>query len=138
MASQLDTTLPTVVIDEAYYDRLESLALGGMERSLAAAERLLEELERAEVLPSEQVPANVVNIGSKMIYRDEDTGQNHSAVLVFPGEADISQQRISVLTPVGAALIGLSEGQSINWLSRDGRERRLTVLEVKPTEEERS
>jgi len=138
MASQLDTTLPTVVIDEAYYDRLESLALGGMERSLAAAERLLEELERAEVLPSEQVPANVVNIGSKVIYRDEDTGQNHSAVLVFPGEADISQQRISVLTPVGAALIGLSEGQSINWLSRDGRERRLTVLEVKPTEEERS
>ena len=138
MASQLDTTLPTVVIDEAYYDRLESLALGGMERSLAAAERLLEELERAEVLPSEQVPANVVNIGSKVIYRDEDTGQNHSAVLVFPGEADISQQRISVLTPVGAAPIGLSEGQSINWLSRDGRERRLTVLEVKPTEEERS
>ena len=138
MASQLDTTLPTVVIDEAYYDRLESLALGGMERSLAAAERLLEELERAEVLPSEQVPANVVNIGSKVIYRDEDTGQNHSAVLVFPGEADISQQRISVLTPVGAALIGLSEGQSINWLSRNGRERRLTVLEVKPTEEERS
>lgn len=138
MASQLDTTLPTVVIDEAYYDRLESLALGGMERSLAAAERLLEELERAEVLPSEQVPANVVNIGSKVIYRDEDTGQNHSAVLVFPGEADISQQRISVLTPVGAALIGLSEGQSINWLSRDGKERRLTVLEVKPTEEERS
>ena len=138
MASQLDTTLATVVIDEAYYDRLESLALGGMERSLAAAERLLEELERAEVLPSEQVPANVVNIGSKVIYRDEDTGQNHSAVLVFPGEADISQQRISVLTPVGAALIGLSEGQSINWLSRDGRERRLTVLEVKPTEEERS
>lgn len=130
--TDLDTALPTVVIDEAYYDRLESLAVGGMERAQAAAERLLEELERAEVLPSEEIPATVVNIGSEVVYRDDESERNHTACLVFPAEADISRQRISVLTPVGAALIGLSEGQSISWLSRDGKERRLTVLEVRP------
>ena len=132
--SDLEIALPTVVIDEAYYDRLESLAVGGMERAQAAAERLLEELERAEVLPSEEVPASVVNIGSQVVYRDDESERSHTACLVFPAEADISRQRISVLTPVGAALIGLSEGQSISWLSRDGKERRLTVLEVKPPE----
>ena len=132
--SSVDTALPTVVIDEAYYDRLESLALGGMERAQAAAERLLEELERAEVLPSEEVPQNVVNIGSEVTYSDDEGDRSHTVCLVFPAEADISQNRISVLTPVGAALIGLSEGQSITWLSRDGKERRLTVLEVKPPE----
>ena len=132
--SSVDTALPTVVIDEAYYDRLESLAMGGMERAQAAAERLLEELERAEVLPSEKVPQNVVNIGSEVTYSDDEGDRSHTVCLVFPAEADISQNRISVLTPVGAALIGLSEGQSITWLSRDGKERRLTVLEVKPPE----
>jgi len=131
MASYPETILPSLVIDEAYYERLESLAIGGTERALEAAERLLEEIERAEVLPSEQVPPTVVNIGSEVTYRDEDTGQSHAACVVFPAEADISQHRISVLTPVGAALIGLSEGQSIGWLSRDGKERRLTVLAVK-------
>lgn len=132
--TDIETALPTVVIDEAYYDRLESLAVGGIERAQAAAERLLEELERAEVLPSDQMPASVVNIGSEVTYLDEDTGKSHKASLVFPAEADISRQRISVLTPVGAALIGLSEGQSISWLSRDGKERRLTVQEVKRAE----
>lgn len=132
--SSVDTALPTVIIDEAYYDRLESLAMGGMERAQAAAERLLEELERAEVLPSEEVPQNVVNIGSEVTYSDDEGDRSHTVCLVFPAEADISQNRISVLTPVGAALIGLSEGQSITWLSRDGKERRLTVLEVKPPE----
>jgi regulator of nucleoside diphosphate kinase len=50
--------------------------------------------------------------------------------LVYPGEADIGQGRISVLTPVGAALIGLSKGQSIDWATRTGETRRLTVIEV--------
>jgi regulator of nucleoside diphosphate kinase len=52
--------------------------------------------------------------------------------LVFPGQADIAAARISVVTPIGAAPIGLSEGQSIAWSTRDGRERRLTVLAVEP------
>ena len=51
--------------------------------------------------------------------------------LVYPGEADIEQGKISILTPIGAALIGLSKGQSIDWATRTGEIRRLTVLEVR-------
>jgi regulator of nucleoside diphosphate kinase len=51
---------------------------------------------------------------------------------VYPGEADIAQNRVSILTPIGAALIGLSVGQSIAWSARDGRQQVLTVLSVEP------
>jgi regulator of nucleoside diphosphate kinase len=50
--------------------------------------------------------------------------------LVYPAEADIEAGRISILTPIGAGLIGLREGQSILWPDREGRERRLTVVRV--------
>jgi regulator of nucleoside diphosphate kinase len=56
-----------------------------------------------------------------------DDGRERSVVLVYPGQADIGVGRISILTPIGTALIGLSEGQSITWTTRDGRRRRLTV-----------
>jgi regulator of nucleoside diphosphate kinase len=51
---------------------------------------------------------------------------------VFPGDADISTNRVSVLTPIGTALLGLSTGQSIRWKTRDGREQELTVIGVEP------
>jgi regulator of nucleoside diphosphate kinase len=59
-----------------------------------------------------------------------DAGQRR-VTLVYPVEADIAEGRISILTPIGAALIGLSQGQSIAWTARDGRRHRLTVLEVR-------
>jgi regulator of nucleoside diphosphate kinase len=70
-------------------------------------------------------------MGSTVQFKSDD-GQQRRVILVFPGEADISQGKISVLTPVGAALIGLSEGQSIMWTTRDGRDQQLTVLAVEP------
>jgi regulator of nucleoside diphosphate kinase len=69
-------------------------------------------------------------MGSTVLFRSDD-GQHRRVTLVFPGEADISRDRISILTPIGIALIGLSEGQSITWVTRDGRERGLTVLSVR-------
>ena len=59
-----------------------------------------------------------------------DGAEPRTVRLVYPGEADIEQGRISVLTPVGAALIGLTAGQSIEWTDRDGKSRSLSVLEV--------
>lgn len=51
-----------------------------------------------------------------------------TTTLVFPGDADISEEKVSVLTPIGTALLGLSTGQSMRWLARDGREHELTVI----------
>ena len=59
-----------------------------------------------------------------------DGGEDRRVTLVFPGEADIAEGKISILTPIGVALIGLSAGQSIDWTARDGRTHRLTVETV--------
>ena len=59
-----------------------------------------------------------------------DAGEERTVTLVFPGEADIAEGRISVLTPIGIALIGLAAGQSMDWTARDGRIHRLTVDSV--------
>jgi regulator of nucleoside diphosphate kinase len=75
------------------------------------------------------MPADVVRIGS-IIEFEVDDGRRLKVQLVLPENADINAGRISVLTPVGAALIGLSSGQAMEWLGHDGRERLLTVLAV--------
>jgi regulator of nucleoside diphosphate kinase len=124
---------PPIVIDAAYSEQLERLAAGVM-RSAAAelGDRLMHELARATVLPSAEMPSDVVNIGSEVSFRDEVTGRVQTLTLVLPPDADIARRRVSVLTPVGAALIGLAAGASIGWETREGEPRRLTVLEVRP------
>jgi len=129
---------PPLVIDATHYERLQSLAFGAMKAAGEAASRLLDELDRAEVRAPGSVPPNVVNIGSEVTFEDCTSGRRQSVRLVFPGEADISARRISVLTPIGVALIGLREGQQIGWETRDGETRRLRVLSVAPPPPEES
>ena len=121
---------PSVIIDRAYMDRLEALASGAYRRAPAMAERLQEELGRARLVASSRMPPNVVSIGNFCTYRDETTGVEKTVSLVFPGEADIALGRISVLTPIGVALLGLSGGASFWWDTRQGETRRLTVTRV--------
>ena len=68
-------------------------------------------------------------MGSTVMFKP-DTGDAKTVVLVFPGDADISEGKISILTPIGTALIGLSTGQSIMWTARDGRRHELSILAV--------
>ena len=91
----------------------------------------MQEVARATVLPSAEMPGDVINIGSQVRFRDEVTGREQTVSIVLPPEADIAAGRVSVLTPIGAALIGLRTGAKIGWETRDGEERRLTVLEVR-------
>jgi regulator of nucleoside diphosphate kinase len=124
---------PPIVLDAAWSDRLEELAAVAIRRGMGTVgDRLMAEVARATVLPSAEMPADVVNIGSEVRYRDEVTGREQSVSLVLPQHVDIDRGRISVLTPVGAALIGLRTGATIGWETREGEERRLTVLAVSP------
>jgi regulator of nucleoside diphosphate kinase len=121
---------PPIVLDEAYSERLESLAAGAMRGAIG--DRLMREMARATVLPSAEMPPDVVNIGSEVSFRDESTGREQTVTVVLPADADIGRGRVSVLTPIGAALIGLARGASIGWETREGEARRLTVLAVRP------
>ena len=125
----IDGRMPNIVVSDADHDRLTSLATATIDRVPEVAEELLAEMERADVVSTRSVPRNVVQMGSTVEVRPDD-GQQRRVTLVFPGEADIAQGKVSILTPIGTALIGLSEGQSIMWTARDGRRQRLTVLAV--------
>jgi regulator of nucleoside diphosphate kinase len=122
--------LPAIIISDAEQERLVALAMAVIGRTPDIAEDLLEQMDRATVVDGDSVPANVVRMGSNVRYRTDD-GRERRVTLVYSGEADIAEGRISILTPVGTALIGLAEGQSIAWHTPDGRERQLTVLEVR-------
>jgi regulator of nucleoside diphosphate kinase len=98
-------------------------------RMLRAPAPLDRELDRATVVPSARVPADVVTMNSRVRYTDETDGRTRIVSLVYPRHANAAVGKISVLAPVGTALLGLSEGQSIEWDFPDGL-RRLRVEEV--------
>lgn len=91
-----------------------------------------DELGRAIVVADERMPADIVRLYSRVTYLDESTGVRRLIELVLPEEADLDAGRISVLTPVGSALLGLRRGQSIKWPFPSGFPRRLRVLDVVP------
>ncbi len=120
---------PSIVIGKTDHERLNNVALAAADRFPEISDGLLLELERARVVADILVPANVVRMGSTVEY-ETDTGDARTVALVFPGDADISEGKISVLTPIGTALLGLAAGQTIDWTARDDRQHKLTVLAV--------
>lgn len=82
------------------------------------------------MVPEPQLPSDVVRMGSVVTFRDEATAKVQSVRLVYPAEADIAAGRVSILTPIGTALIGLTKGQSMSWQTLSGEDRQLTVLGV--------
>ncbi|MEX0406707.1 nucleoside diphosphate kinase regulator [Aquibium sp. LZ166] len=111
------------------HERLSRLADSVMARNPDMAEELMSELDRARIVAVGKLAADVVRMGSTLRFTT-DAGKGRTVTLVFPADADIAEGKVSVLTPIGAALIGLSAGQSIDWTARDGRTHRLTVEHV--------
>ncbi len=122
---------PAIIVTRSDHDRLLRLAEAHAQRDPEVAGELLSELDRARIVKDGKISANVVCMGSTLRFASE-IGEDRTVTLVFPGDADIAAGKISILTPIGTALIGLSVGQSIDWAARDGRVRRLTVDMVVP------
>lgn len=123
---------PRAVIDATLVERLDTLAGAAVTRLPEIAYPLINKLSAAKLVPPARLPTDVVTIGSVVAYRDHLTGHALQARLVWPEHADISRGRVSVLTPVGVALLGLSAGSRFQWITRAGEKRELTVLEVMP------
>ncbi|MCG7394582.1 nucleoside diphosphate kinase regulator [Microvirga sp. ACRRW] len=125
-------TLPPITITTVDYDRLAWIANAGINgQYYTVAEMLADELDRATVAAPGTIRPDIVTMHSEVEYRDEVTGDVRHATLVYPGEEDLDAGRISVLTPVGAALIGLSEGQSMEWRGPTGGSRKIMVQRVR-------
>lgn len=120
---------PAISVSDIDFPRLMRLAEAIADQSPELADELIEELERARVVKAARLPDTVIRMGSTVTYSSDD-GQHKTVMLVFPAEADIARGRVSILTPVGTALLGLSPQQSIAWTARDQRQHRLTVERV--------
>jgi regulator of nucleoside diphosphate kinase len=122
---------PPLHLLAAESDMVASLALQVEHRQPLVAAMLLEEIERAELHEPGTLPDTAVTIGSEVDFVDERTRQLRTVELVLPAHANIAYGRISILTPMGAALYGLNAGTSIDWPDLDGDERRIRILRVR-------
>lgn len=122
------TKLPPIQVSLFDLDRLERVLEIQPRRPEIA--RLADELGRAEVVAPERVRPDVVTMNSRVRYRDETAGVEREVTVVFPAEADVASARVSVLAPVGSALLGLAVGDTIDWPMPEGRSRRLRVVSV--------
>jgi len=122
--------LPRIVVTRSDHARLSALASAVADQHPKVGEYLMRELERAKVVPPGKIARGVVTMNSRIKFIDDQTGEKRVVTLVYPGEEDIAAGRLSILSPVGAALIGLEEGQSISYLTPDGNEKSLTVTKV--------
>lgn len=117
------------------HSRLRLLVSAAMHtRSSAALEKLRGELNRATILDPSAVPPDVVTMGAHVRFEDLSTGEIEAYTLTFPDRADIAQGRLSILTPVGTALIGYREGDIVEWPTPGGV-RRLKIHRVTPSHE---
>lgn len=127
MLTMQSSRKPEIHVTESDRETLERLAFAA--RSMPdVADELLNELDRAKPVEGNQAK-KYIGIGSTATF-ETSSGDKRTVKLVMPADADISSGRVSILTPIGVALLGLSEGQSINWKARDGRTGTLSVLKI--------
>jgi len=128
------TSAPSIIV--ASEDRSRLLELVAHVDGSVVAEQLEAELERARVLPLSEIPRDVVVMNSELECEDVATGQRRRLHLVYPQDADANASRVSILAPLGCALLGLRVGQEIDWRMPGGL-RRIRVLGVTTRSSER-
>jgi len=121
---------PSIIVSSHDLARLDAMLESPTHARNPAAATLADELNRAQVVEPSQVPAGTVTMHATVQCEDELTGDVHTLTLVYPHEANVDLGRVSILAPVGTALLGLTLGQSIDWTAPGGRKLRLRVRHV--------
>jgi regulator of nucleoside diphosphate kinase len=120
-------SLPQIYLTQNDLDRLLKLVEAQPGKGF---DQLESELVRANVVPREKIPRDVVTMNSRVVFENETTREQREITLVYPGNADINAGKVSVLVPVGTALLGLRVGQSIDWELPGGEKQRYRIVEV--------
>lgn len=122
----------SIYITEHDHERLSALIESNRERDAVDMEYLLtleEELDRAQIVDSKEIPADVITMRSEVRLKDLVSGKANIYSLVFPTEANVSEGKISILAPIGTAILGSKRGDTIEWPVPSGL-RRIKVDEV--------
>ena len=110
----------TIMLDEA---------LAGKHRDAAFLKELARELAIAETVEPKSVPADVVTMNSRVVVQDLETGESSEYTLVFPEQADVAQGRLSVVSPIGTAILGYAKGAAITWQTPGGP-RQIRIVDI--------
>ncbi len=122
------TSQPTIYLTELDVTRLEAIA--GRAGTAQLEEMLDALLARAAIVPPQSIPADVVTMNSRLVCALEGEAAPRDWTLVYPDAADFDAGRLSVLSPVGQALLGARAGQTVSYRLPDGREQNVTVVEI--------
>jgi len=121
---------PRVIISSLDTERLEQLIESLSDMSFPGKDDLEAELARAEIVEPEDVPATVVTMNSTVRFEVDSSNEEFCLTLVYPWNVDASGEKISILAPVGSALLGLSQGDEIEWPKPGGGMLRVRIKEV--------
>jgi regulator of nucleoside diphosphate kinase len=123
-----DAASTSIIVSQPDLERLTALLRAAQADQVD--ERLGEELERAVIVPSTEIPPDIVTMDSRVTFVDVATDAASTVLLVYPHDADAANGKLSVFAPIGAALLGLAVGQSITWDLPHGRTRTIRVTAV--------
>ncbi len=123
---------PPIVLSRSDRTLLERAAIESLLRAPRVAGGLLDELRRARVVADEDLDPDIVRLGARVTFREGADGRPQTTRLVGPDQVVDDAQDTSVLSSIGAALLGLQVGQSIRWRDRVGGEQVLTIVGVAP------
>ena len=121
---------PPITLSSQDLDRIEALLAALPSSALAGKAELQAELDRAEVLAPEEMPATVVTMNSTVQFAIAETGKEFRLTLVYPRDMDGSADKISILAPVGGALLGLSVGDELAWPGPGGKPMTVRVKDI--------
>ncbi|AZE58198.1 Regulator of nucleoside diphosphate kinase [Pseudomonas synxantha] len=122
-------TAPSIILTRLDVQRLEQL-IDRLGDETPGVEALQTELDRADVVGHDEVPATVVTMNSSVHCREQGSGKDYHLTLVYPKDAKADEGKISILAPVGSALLGLQVGQHIDWPAPGGKTLKLELLNV--------
>lgn len=120
---------PTIIINDLDAERLDKLLEQAAYADNPIGEALNEELDRAEILTPQEMPADVVTMNSTVRFLDLISNEEYTRTLVYPASLKDSTEQLSVMAPIGAALLGLRVGDEISW-ALNGVKTRVKVLEM--------
>jgi len=122
--------MPCILVSEKDIDQLEALLERKEYRDNPGLEALRTELARADVVAEDEMPGDVVRMNSRVTFEVEETGQQFHRHLLYPHQLAGEEHPISIMAPIGSALLGLKVGQTIDWRLPDGKHSHVRIIDV--------
>ncbi len=122
--------MPGIKVSEKDIDQLEAMLERKEYRDNPSLDALRAELDRADVVNLDALPENVVRMNSTVTFEVEESGQQFHRTLYFPHQMAGKEHAISIVAPIGSALLGLEVGQTIDWRLPDGKHSHVRIIEV--------